>query len=127
MVLNNGFKLGPDLLGYLDGNLSGYGRDDPQLAVEDFHLPWWRGSSAPQKYTSYLSFVSVWACLEEHRKQLVNAVLKNLGKQPVEETKQLNKPAYSWQVIDCTRCRLYRAVALGAADHIRDMRNMAHA
>jgi len=31
MVLNNGFKLGLDLLGYLDGNLSGYGRDEPQL------------------------------------------------------------------------------------------------
>jgi len=47
MVLHNGFKRGPDLLGYLERNLSGYGRDDPQLAVEDFHLPWWRGSSAP--------------------------------------------------------------------------------
>jgi len=89
---------------------------------------------APQKYTSYLSFVSVRACLKEHRKQLANAVLKNLGKQPAEETEELNKPAYSWhpesqndKVIDCTRCRLYRAVALGAADHIRDMRNMAHA
>jgi len=96
MVLNNGFKLGLDLLGYLDGNLSRYGRDDPQLAVEDFHLPWWRCSLAPQKYTSYLSFVSVRACLKEHQKQLVNAVLKNLGKQPAEETEQLNKPAYSW-------------------------------
>jgi len=109
MVLNIGFKLGPDLLGYLDGNLSRYSRDDPHLAIQDFHLPWWHGSLAPQKYTSYLSFVSVWACLKEHRKQLVNVFLNNLRKQPVDKPEQLNKPGYSWhpesqtdELIDCT-------------------------
>ncbi len=38
LTLNNGFKPGPDLLVYLDGNLSGNGRDDPHLLVEDFHV-----------------------------------------------------------------------------------------
>src|SRR6266568_4790335 len=77
--------------------------------------------------------MSVQACLKEHWKQLANVFLNNLRKQPVDKTKQLNKPAYSWhpksqtdKLIDCTRCRLYQAVALGAADHIWDMCNMAH-
>lgn len=96
MVLNDGFQPGPDLLGYLDGNLSVYGWDDPHLAVQDFHLPWWRGSTLPHKFTSVLSFATIRACLKEHWKQLATVLLNDLRKQPADETEHFTTPTYSW-------------------------------
>ncbi len=133
LTLNNGFKPSPDLLAYLDGNLSGNGRDDPHLLVEDFHVPWWRGSLTPQKYTGYLSFATIRTSLMKHRQYIEQAYL-TLEKEPLNESEELNKPAYSWHSEvqsdrddDCTRCRLYRAVSLGVYDQLRDVRNFVHA
>ena len=49
-------------------------------------------------------------------------------------TAELNKPSYTWHPEaqlnsenPCTCCHLYRAVALGAHDRLRDLRNLVHA
>jgi hypothetical protein len=52
----------------------------------------------------------------------------------MNQREPLHKPTYSWhpeansdQGPNCTRCRLYRAVAVGVGDQLRDLRNLVHA
>jgi hypothetical protein len=60
--------------------------------------------------------------------------MEKLGKELVDESAALNKPAYGWHPEakansdnKCTRCRLYRAVALGVYDQLWDLRNAVQA
>lgn len=127
------FKLGTDFLTYLDGDLSGAGRSDPDMCVEDFYLPWWRGSAPPTKYTSYLSFLTIGPALQKHQEYIRAWPASADASKSTDFTPRLNKPSYTWhpeinnEVIPCTRCRLYRSVALGAHDRLRDIRNLVHA
>ena len=131
---NTGFSPGLDLLVFLDGDLCSFGEDHPSLLVEDFHVPWWRSSSPPIKYTSYLSFATLKTALAKHREFLRDVSPANSLPNPAAFHDVLNKPAYSWHPdvrtdLDnpCTRCRLYRAVALGTMDKMRDLHNWVNA
>jgi hypothetical protein len=132
------FRPGFELMSYLDGNLSSNGLDDPALGIKDFDSPWWTRAHAPTGFPSYLCWVSLGAALDRHRRQLEEAVIPSGAPQFVcNLADELNKPAYTWHSsvnddmpnspTDCTRCRLYRAVAVGVMDQLRDTYNMAHA
>ena len=129
------FRPGLELMTYLDGNLSSNGLDDPALSIQ-FHLPWWHNQKSPTGNTSYLCSATITSALDHfYRQQRANALL------PVEAynlADELNKPAYTWHSSvndelpntpnnNCTRCRLYRAVAVGVLDQLRDTYNMVHA
>ena len=125
---STGFRPNLDLLTYLDGNISNSGPDDPHLRVTTFHLPWWTGSEVPSRETSYLSFMTIRRALIVHYDQ-VHEFDTTLPSHPA-----VNKPPYKWhQSIrsadspDCSRCRLYRAVPLGALESLREIRNIIHA
>jgi len=131
---NASFTPDAELLAYLEGGLSGTGSDDRGMLVTNFHLPWWRGSIPQMKYSSYLSFATIHAALEAHREYVADVYVHREKANRLDFSSELNKPAYTWHPeVDrnlenpCTRCRLYRAVALGAYDKLRDLRNMVHA
>lgn len=128
---NTRFRPGVELLIYIDGNLSSYGLDDPNLQVEDFYLPWWNGARPRIKHNTYLSFSTLATALAEHKVHLSN--LTGSAQAPIDFTAELNKPAYTWHSEaqadlenPCTRCRLYRAVSLGIVDKLRDVQNRVH-
>jgi hypothetical protein len=133
------FRPSLELMTYLDGNLSSNGLDDPALDIELFHLPWWTSLHAPNAgQSSNLCSASIKSALDHYRRQLaaankpftVPSYTRNLAD-------ELNKPAYTWHSSvnndvfnppnHCTRCRLYRAVAVGVMDQLRDTYNMVHA
>ena len=75
--------------------------------------------------------------MQFHAEQLEAAFNRN-GPRPRATrnlSDELNKPAYTWHSSlntqklpnNCTRCRLYRAVAVGVLDQLRDTFNMVHA
>ena len=117
------FRPGVELLTYIDGNLSSYGLDDPNLLVTEFHLPWWGGPRGKINHTTYLSYSTLTDALAEHRKQLESVgITKRL-----DTLQDRNKTFYSWHPEvyadlgnPCTRCRLYRAITFGAVDRLRD-------
>ena len=126
---STGFKPNLDLLTYLDGNVSNSGPDDPHLQVTTFHLPWWTGSEIPSCETSYLSFMTICRALIVHYDQVNEFDTINLPSHPA-----VNKPPYKWhQSIrsadspDCSKCRLYQAVPLGALESLHDIQNIVHA
>ena len=122
---------------YLDGNLSSNGLDDPALDIQMFHLPWWTGPHSPTGISSYLSRATIKSALDDYRRQL-GAAMPPIGKPHSIHNlaDELNKPGYTWHSSandlpnipnnNCTRCRLYRAVAVGVMDQVRDTYNMAH-
>ena len=125
-------------MSYLDGNLSSNGLDDPALDIQAFHLPWWTSPHAPTGSPSYLCSASLKSALSHYHQQFTNAGM-SLSAPPFNSNvlDQLNKPAYTFHSsatdelpnspTDCTRCRLYRAVAVGVMDQLRDTYNMVHA
>lgn len=121
------------LLTYLEGELGGTGPNVLGMQVDDFHLPWWHRPIPQLKYTSYLSFATIHAALDLHRTKTKQVFINPQSKRP-DRSSELNKPAYTWHPdtqrdLDnpCTRCRLYRAVALGAYDKLRDLQNLVNA
>jgi hypothetical protein len=132
------FRPGLELMTYLDGNLSSDGLDDPALGFTAFRLPWWNAATAPTAKDSYLCSATIKWALDHHRSQLATALVPMGAPHSIASlTNELNKPAYTWHEsanddqpntpTDCTRCRLYRAVALGVVDQLRDTHNMVHA
>jgi hypothetical protein len=128
---------GLDFLTYLDGNLSDNGPDEPNLRVDDFDFAWWRDSSPPLKYTAYLSFVTIRRALKNHRTRLESLPpLENVDSRLQQQfvVDAFHEPIYSWHSEvhaeipnGCARCKLYRAVARGAQDKLRDAYNWAQA
>jgi hypothetical protein len=138
MTPNRTFRPGIDLMAYLDGNLSSNGLDDPALSVQSFHLPWWTSTQMPTSRSSYLCSTLLKSALNHYRKRLADAMIPfGVPHTIVNFADELNKPAYTWHSSvndnfskypsDCTRCRLYRAVAVGVMDQLRDTYNMVHA
>ena len=128
------FRPSLDLIIYLDGNITSHGPDDATINVSEFHNAWWKGHSPPSSPSLIFSSRQVGSALEHYRKQLGLHGIIPTPPFPVDLNAELNKPCYTWhasahtnQRIDCTRCRLYRAVALGVMDQVRDIRNMLHA
>lgn len=137
MSPNGGVRPGLELMAYLDGNLSSNGLDDPALNIS-FHLPWWDSPSSPNQNHSYLTSATIRPALDFHRRQLEIALIPfGIPHRIHDLSDQLNKPAYTWHSsaydnmpnspTDCTRCRLYRSVAVGVMDQVRDTYNMVHA
>lgn len=139
MVPDGSFRLGLELMIYLDGNLSSNGLDDPALGIELFQLPWWTRPTPPaDNVLPYLSSATLKSALNFYHEQLAAAeiipfTVPHSLRIPAYE---LNKPAYTWHssandnlpnTPTCTRCRLYRSVGLGLMDHIRDTYNAVHA
>ena len=139
MTPDSFFRPGLELITYLDGNLSSNGLDDPALEIASYYLSWWIPLRTRPSPSGCLSSETIVAALEDYREQVGLAmhrmepplVIRNL-------TKELNKPAYTWHssaynddlpntLHNCTRCRLYRAVAVGVMDKLRDTYNMVHA
>ena len=131
MVENGVFRPGLELMTYLDGNLSSNGLGDPALGIE-FYLPWWTGSDAPTDKDSCLCSASLQSALNDYRLQLQAALLPfRVPHSICNLADELNKPAYTWHssvndhmpksppTNNCTRCRLYRAVAVGVMDQYR--------
>jgi hypothetical protein len=129
------FRPGLELISYLDGNLSSNGLDDPALAIQHFKLPWWTMIIMPTGDSFYLCSTTVRSALDHHRHELDKAQI-GVPQHLPDLTNELNKPAYTWHSTvndtipnnpnNCTRCRLYRAIALGVMDQIRDVHNMVH-
>ena len=138
MTPDRTFRPGMELMSYLDGNLSSNGLDDPALAVQLFYLPWWTNSNVPSDRSSYLCSTSLKSALIHYRNRLANAMIPFGVPHTISNfARELNKPAYTWHASvndnfskypnDCTRCRLYRSVAVGVMDQLRDTYNMVHA
>jgi hypothetical protein len=137
MIPDGMFRPGLELMTYLDGNLSSNGLDDPALGIS-FLLPWWTNQRPPTESSPYLSSASLQSALNHYRRQLQAALIPFGVPHTIRNlADELNKPAYTWHssVNDdlpnypnhCTRCRLYRAVAVGVMDQLRDTYNMVHA
>ena len=139
MIASGLFRPSLELVTYLDGNLSSNGLDDPALGIA-FYLPWWTGSDAPTAPNAHLCSESLKSALNEYRLQLQAALLPfRVPHSIFNLANELNKPAYTWHSsvnddmpksptkVNCTRCRLYRAVAVGVMDQLRDTYNMVHA
>jgi hypothetical protein len=117
--------ISPDLLSYLDAGVGArWAVDQP----EAFHFAWWREREEPEE-DYYLSISTVRSCLKAYRK-----FHPRPPPSKPDISQLLNKPTYNWHpgVHDespnpCTRCRLYRGVALGVRDGLRDLRNVVHA
>lgn len=134
MDKNKSFRPSIDLLVYLDGNITSKGPKDPTMNVTKFHNAWWNRRSPPTSPNQIFSAGQVGLALEHFRKELDLCGAIPTPPFPIDIATVLNKPAYIWhqsahtnRPIDCTRCRLYRAVALGVMDQARDIRNMLHA
>jgi len=135
MTPDRAFRPGLELITYLDGNLSSNGLDDPALNVASFCLPWWTGSKMPtNSQSSYLSSTSIKSAINHYRLRLAEALIPFGVPHTISNlADELNKPAYTWHssvnddLPNCTRCRLYRSVALGVLDQLRDAHNMVHA
>ena len=132
MDQNTVFRPSIDLIIYLDGNITSRRSDDPSLHISDFLNPWWLGDVHPSKPSTIFSAGTVRAALDHYRKQLESDTI-TAPALSIDLTTELNKPCYTWHdsayadtALDCTRCRLYRAVPLGTMDTIRDYRNMVH-
>ena len=102
-----------------------------------FHLPWCTGPHSPTGISSYLSRATIKMALDDYRRQLA-AAMPPFGKPHSIHNlaDELNKPGYTWHSSandlpnipnnNCTRCRLYHAVAVGVMDQVCDTYNMAH-
>jgi len=120
---------------YLDGNLSSNGLDDPALNVHSFLFPWWTGSHPSIGTPSHLHSATIESALDGYRRQLADTHIPFSSPHTIcDLSDELNKPAYTWHSSvnndlpnDCTRCRLYHAVAVGVVDQLRDTYNMVHA
>jgi hypothetical protein len=81
-------------------------------SVDNYKCAWWRVKGPPAK-KSILGSANVRKCLAFHRDQC---------KHTAGNASELMKPNYIWKHLAgnrdgiCTRCRLYRAVALGTLD-----------
>lgn len=130
------FRPSLELIGYLDGHLSCYGPDDPALDITLFNHNWWTNPKQPRNPYEYLSHLNIRTAIMHFKKELDKNVKPNYGPRPLTDiSDQLNKPPYIWHQsinddlpdIQCTRCRLYRSVALGVMDQVRDLSNTAQA
>ena len=120
------FVVGPALKTYIDGKLSCYGPDDPNLQVTTFHVSWWTGTDTPVLDTSYLTSHTIQSALRVHRTSL-----QQIRARKQSDHSGAKKPFYSWHrevwtadAPTCVRCRLYRAVSFGTLDSLRDVWNM---
>jgi len=129
------FRPGLELMTYLDGNLSSNGLDDPALDVHSFLFPWWKGLHPSIGMPPHLCSATIESALDCYRRRLADAHIPFGPPHTIcDLSEELNKPAYTWHSSvnddlpnDCTRCRLYRAVAVGVVDQLRDTYNMVHA
>ena len=133
------FRPSIELMTYLDGNLSSNGLDDPALSITKYLLPWWTSPCAPTHHPSHLTAEFVESALIMYRSECEAARISSGAPHPCLGTlvNELNKPAYMWHsstqdglpnsATNCTRCRLYRAVAVGVVDQLCDTYNMFHA
>jgi hypothetical protein len=129
------FRPALELMTYLDGNLSSNGLDDPALEIDLFLFSWWKGLHVPIGNPTHLCSATIQSALNHYRGQLAAALIPFGRPHTIRDlSDELNKPAYTWHSsvnddlpIDCTRCRLYRAVAVGVVDQLRDTYNMVYA
>jgi hypothetical protein len=101
---------------------AGCDTDDIARPVASYRLEWWT-----QDGSLLLSFETLDTCLE-HFQALTG--LPDVMPLPFK------KPAYTWSrhlstrsdggLPACTKCNLYRSVALGALDDMQDLRHLAH-
>jgi hypothetical protein len=127
MIPRGRFRLGQELITYLDGNL-GRSRN-----ITEFLSPWWTCSEI--QTSGNLTTETIRAALE-HYDDLRSETWRK-PRQPSstpDALYQINPPYYTWHLsvndelpTNCGRCRMYRAVALGVMDQIRDITNMVHA
>lgn len=135
MIPDAAFRPGLELICYLDGNLSSNGIDDPALAIRSFEVPGWTENKKLTSGQYYLCSTTLRSALEHHRRELIGTQI-GVPHHVSDFTNELNKPAYTWHSAvndtipihpnDCTRCRLYRAIAVGVMDQVRDVHNMVH-
>jgi len=132
------FRPGLELMTYLDGNLSSHpSSKNPALFQSLFLVSWWQYQH-PLPGLYFLCSATIKHALDHYRAQLAAARTPvGIPHSIVNLADGLGKPAYTWHssVNDdlpnpsdtCTRCRLYRAVAVGVVDQLRDTYNMVHA
>lgn len=99
--------------------------DDPTALVEHYHKGWWISKNEP---AGHLYFDDLDEALAMHRKQRHN--------DEIPSSPKLNKKTYTWtrhlSLISegasskCKNCRLYRGVALGVMDNLKDLRHNVH-
>ena len=113
----------PEFLRSLD---SGTDHNDPTKIAKSYHQQWWSARSSPSAMV-LLNAQNIAQFLDHHHKVTnMDDTVPDL----------LLKPAYTWSrgvtfgsvppEIDCDRCRLYRAVSIGALDDLRDLRHYVH-
>lgn len=131
--------LASDLRNYVPGTILNFNEDfllsldagtdhhDPAKVVKSYHCQWWSAREAPPT-EDLLNAHNIREYLKHHRE---------VSELPESDPPLLAKPSYTWSrgvtvgslppKIDCDRCRLYRSVAIGALDDLRDLRHHAHA
>jgi hypothetical protein len=127
MIPRGRFRLGQELIAYLDGNL---GRAQN---ITEFLSPWWTCSEI--QTSGNLTTETIRAALQHYND--LNSETWRKPRQPSSSPDvmyEIHPPFYTWHSsvndelpTNCGRCRMYRAVALGVMDQIRDITNMVHA
>ena len=105
--------------------------NDADSAVTEFKFSWWLpGQLHDVADAKYFNIQSAKECLEFHEAQRKDRGVEETT--PLKEIFQKNYifPSSAFGDVPvppgkppCTRCRLYRAVALGSQDKLRDLRN----
>jgi hypothetical protein len=101
---------------------AGCDSDDIARPVASYHLDWWT-----QETSELLSFDTLDPCLQHFQRLTGLSEIIPPG---------FKKPSYTWSrhlsmpsngvLPACHNCTMYRAVALGALDDLRDLRHLAH-
>jgi hypothetical protein len=100
--------------------------------VEKFDCAWWTHASTRKDPKTLLNIYNIDSCLSFHREQLgLTAAAGTLS----PKSTLSSQPVFTWkpdaaspisETDNCKRCRLYRAVSLGALDERRDIHTFAH-
>ena len=100
--------------------------------VEKFDCAWWTHDSTLKDPKTLLNIHNIETCLSFHREQLsLSAAAGPFS----PKSPPSSNPVYIWKpdaavpisgTDNCKRCRLYRAVSLGAMDERREIHDLAH-
>lgn len=111
---------------YLDGNFCDI------FDITEYLFPWWTSSDI--QTSGHITSSTIRAALVHYGDMLAVAPIDFGRTGEPNLSDQLHKPYYTWHSSvkdklpnNCGRCRLYRSVALGVMDQVRDIVNMVHA
>ncbi len=103
---------------------------NPNVVIAEFALLWWLDDN-PIKWRGFLNADTMSFCLNYQRSQRKNDISDS-----IPEPAAFSLPTYTWhwsamadlaQLSQCSRCRLYRSLAMGTWSKLCDLRTIVHA